>query len=213
MLRLKLPKDIEKLNVGCGKDTKKGFLNIDIMDLPGVDICIDAANLSGFKANSFKVIFCHSFFEHLYIYQQKPFLRECRRILKDDGYLVILGIPNFAKISECYSNFTPAQPTFGTGFSLYQAYRLTHGDFEDGKSACIPQMHKALFDREVLEDTFEEMDWASFVVFNYDFPGEKEELSLGVVAFKQEFPDQVSIKDCLLEFAPYIENIDKLCGS
>lgn len=199
-----------KLNLGCGKDYKKGFVNCDTVKGIGADVEMDCVDLSRFKDGSVDLIFCHSFFEHLYKYQQVPFLKDCRRILNDKGVLVILGISDFVKVAKCFINNIPAQPTFGNGFSLYQAYRLTHGDCEDGKTANIPQMHKGLFDLGYLDRLFNVCSWQNRFIFRYNFPGENYEISLGIVAFKNPSPVKKSLKDILFEFKSYIDDLDNL---
>lgn len=36
----------KKLNLGCGKDIREGFINIDVRPLPGVDIVADVRNIN-----------------------------------------------------------------------------------------------------------------------------------------------------------------------
>lgn len=202
-----------KLNLGCGKDIKKGFVNCDIQWSKGVDFRIDCSDLSGFFDNSVDLIFCHSFFEHLYLYQQVPFLQGCKRILKKGGFLVILGIPDFEKICRLYLTKVIAQPVFGMSFNLYQAYRLTHGDFEDGKKASIPQMHKTLFDKASLVELFRNSGFKNTKIFNYDFPEESQEISIGIVAFKGKEPSRKKTIDVLSEFKVCFNDLESVCVS
>jgi len=177
-----------KLNLGCGKDIKKGFINCDIQRYPGVDKVFDCSNLKVFKNDSADFIFCHSFFEHLYLYQQYPFLNECYRVLTDSGYLLVLGIPDFHAISKAYIRSLEGVAPFGGTFDLYQAYRLTHGDFEGNSRANIPQMHKTIFDNTSLSNLLKQSKFPYFNIFNYKFPGEYLELAIGFFAKKEKTP-------------------------
>lgn len=35
---------MKRLNLGCGRDIKKGWINLDILKLPGVDVVYDLTN-------------------------------------------------------------------------------------------------------------------------------------------------------------------------
>ncbi|MDD3302623.1 MAG: hypothetical protein PHN31_03630 [Candidatus Gracilibacteria bacterium] len=55
-----------KLNMGCGKDLKKGYVNVDIVDLPGVDSVYDFEIFPyPFEDNTFEEIFCSHILEHI----------------------------------------------------------------------------------------------------------------------------------------------------
>lgn len=83
-----------KLNLGCGKDIKTGWVNLDsIAKLPGIDICHDLENLPlPFGDNTFDEVLCQSVLEHIDDYI--PLLRDIHRILKTGGKLTIL-VPHF----------------------------------------------------------------------------------------------------------------------
>ena len=82
----------QKLNVGCGRDIKKGWINLDRCDLPGVDIVHDIENIPlPFDNDEFDSILCWDIFEHVDFI---PVLREIHRILKKGGDLVI-RVPHF----------------------------------------------------------------------------------------------------------------------
>jgi predicted SAM-dependent methyltransferase len=53
-----------KLNLGCGTVIKKGFINIDIRDLPGVDIVHDVSNLSDLNLVGIEYILADDIIEH-----------------------------------------------------------------------------------------------------------------------------------------------------
>jgi hypothetical protein len=36
-----------KLNLGCGPDIREGYINIDVRELPGVDVCMDISDYPG----------------------------------------------------------------------------------------------------------------------------------------------------------------------
>ena len=71
-----------KLNIGCGKDIRKGWINLDIVPLDGVDIVHDILDIPlPFKENSFDYILDKHVFEHI-----PPLHAKTRR----DGFLVLV---------------------------------------------------------------------------------------------------------------------------
>ncbi len=123
-------------------------------------------------------------FEHLYIEQQGDFLKHCFRVLQKEGTLCMLGIPDFEETARCYLEKRPIGKPFGGAFDLYQAYRLTHGDYESVEGVSIPQMHKTLFDTDMLNTLFSMSEFSEYRIFRYKFQDEKYPITLGVVASK-----------------------------
>jgi len=202
---IKDKKSETKLYLGCGSNPIKGFINCDIQKLPGVDLVFDCADLSRFETNSVSLIFGNSFFEHLYLYQQAPFLRECFRVLNKDGILIFTGIPDFDLIAQLYLDSKPGLKPFNGVFNLPQVYRLTHGDFEEDGKACIPQMHKTLFNKDHLEKLFNAVDFTSHMIFNYKFPGEQYDISMCVVAYKNPGHKGKNIKAVMRSLSRFFE--------
>lgn len=83
---------LKKLNVGCGKDIRKGWVNLDSVELPGVDIVHDIEKIPlPFNNNEFDIIHCQDIFEHV---EYIPVFRELHRILKKGGSILI-RVPHF----------------------------------------------------------------------------------------------------------------------
>lgn len=75
-----------RLNIGCGKDIRPGYLNIDIR---GAEMTYDLNKLPyPFKDNSVKEIIAYHIIEHLDI-STESFLLESQRILTPGGILKI----------------------------------------------------------------------------------------------------------------------------
>ena len=76
-----------KLNLGCGKDIKKEYLNVD--KFKPYDQFLDISKTQWeFKDNTFDEIFCNTVLEH--ITNPLDVIKECHRILKPDGILIVL---------------------------------------------------------------------------------------------------------------------------
>jgi predicted SAM-dependent methyltransferase len=80
-----------RLHVGCGALARPGWVNIDNQALPGVDRVLDVRQ--GLPFSNAKYIYAEHFLEHLGQADALNFLRECRRVLRDDGVLR-LSTPN-----------------------------------------------------------------------------------------------------------------------
>ena len=77
-----------KLNVGCGTDIKPDYVNLDVADLPGVDIVHDLTTVPWpFADNSFETIDVINVLEHLP--DTIATLEELHRIARPDAKLTI----------------------------------------------------------------------------------------------------------------------------
>lgn len=105
---------MKKLNLGCGRDIKKGYINLDIAKLPGVNIIWDINKLPlPFKKEEFDEVYAKDIFEHVdYI----PLLRDLHRILKIGG-IIKITVPHFT------SRNLYADPTHKYGFS-YETFKF-----------------------------------------------------------------------------------------
>lgn len=90
----------KKIQVGGGIHVLEGYINIDIV--PPTDIVYDVREGLPLKNSCSEYIFCEHFLEHIdYPVSAKRFVRECYRILKTSGRLVI-GVPNGKLIVDKY---------------------------------------------------------------------------------------------------------------
>lgn len=81
-----------KLNVGCGRNRKDGWVNIDLSE--EADLQLDLREPLPFAENTASIIYSEHFFEHLeYPDQALGFLRESMRILRPGG-LFSVGVPD-----------------------------------------------------------------------------------------------------------------------
>lgn len=75
-----------KLNLGCGNDIRKGWINLDLYMHDGVDVSHDLNELPlPFDDNSFNVILCKNILEHIIYF---PLMSELHRILKKGGKIL-----------------------------------------------------------------------------------------------------------------------------
>jgi len=79
---------LKKLHLGCGKVIIPGYINIDILPLPGVDIQADLRKLP-FDNGYADLIYSCANIEHFGRKEWVEVLREWRRVLKPGGILKI----------------------------------------------------------------------------------------------------------------------------
>lgn len=81
-----------KLNLGCGKDIKSDWINLDSADILGVDVVHDIEKLPlPFQNEEFDEILAQDVLEHV---EYIPVLKDIQRILKTGGLLTI-RVPHF----------------------------------------------------------------------------------------------------------------------
>ena len=80
-----------KLHIGSGPQILPGWTNIDNMPYPGVDRVLDVTE--GLPFEDVRFIFAEHFIEHLAFDAAQGLMRECRRVLREDGVLR-LSTPN-----------------------------------------------------------------------------------------------------------------------
>lgn len=79
-----------KLNLGCGRDIRRGYVNVDQRRLAGVDQVADLGNMPWpFDTESADEVLMLDFLEHFPYQKTSVILIECHRILRPGGQLLI----------------------------------------------------------------------------------------------------------------------------
>jgi ubiquinone/menaquinone biosynthesis C-methylase UbiE len=109
-----------KINMGCGTDIKKGYLNVDIAKLEGVDKLVNLNKYPlPFKENSVDEIYLNHVLAHLD--DPTTFLGEVNRILKKGGKIIIL-VPHFTSATAYWGGVRKHQFSWAT----FQRYTKTN---------------------------------------------------------------------------------------
>lgn len=112
-----------KLNIGCGKDVREGYVNMDIRKTPGVDVVRDLNKLPyPFKKEQFEEVLAYNVLEHL----EDPcaVLEELHRILKNNGVLKIT-VPHFSSWTA-WQDPTHKRPFGYDSFAYFSADTTKH---------------------------------------------------------------------------------------
>ena len=110
---------MKKLNLGCGTDIRKDYINVDCVGLAGVDIVHDLTSLPlPFDNETFDEVLCQDVLEH---FAYVPVLKDIHRILKPGGKLYI-QVPHFTS-QDAY-----ADPTHQQLFSIHTFHYFIDSD-------------------------------------------------------------------------------------
>lgn len=91
--------EIRKLNLGCGNLRKDGWVNLDIRDLPGVDIVRDVLRGLPFENESFDFIYSNNFLEHIPQEDTIWLMNEMWRVMKFGGTMQHI-VPRAGTVSD-----------------------------------------------------------------------------------------------------------------
>ncbi len=138
-----------KLNLGCGTDYKKGWINVDNNsdnNIHKLDLNWDLRKPLPFPENSVDFIFNEHFMEHLSVEEGQKSVRDCLRVLKSGGVLRI-ATPDLALAVDKYLNLElkddPVVKQYNMDFIKTKAERLNMAFSWWG--------HKWLYDWEELD--------------------------------------------------------------
>jgi predicted SAM-dependent methyltransferase len=82
-----------RLHLGCGRRVIAGWVNIDAIDAPGVDLVWDIRQRLPFASGSAELIYTEHVLEHLVKTDADHLLAECFRVLIPSGLLRV-GVPD-----------------------------------------------------------------------------------------------------------------------
>lgn len=103
-----MSKKDDKLNLGCGRDYRKGFVNIDINEEVKKDFKVDfEKGLKLFKDNTFNYVYSRHVLEHIDPRKLRFIMDEIYRVCKP-GAIVDIYVPHFScgKTYQSYDHLT-----------------------------------------------------------------------------------------------------------
>jgi len=155
-----------QLHLGSGPQALPGWINIDNLPYPGVDLVWDLAR--GLPLRGARYIFAEHFIEHLTLAQAEQLVSNCRAALRDDGVLR-LSTPNLDWVMRTsYVSGDPMQDCFTIN-------RAFHG-----------WGHQFLYNFLTLEDLLHRAGFETVRRFGY---GESETPALRGIERHEQYPD------------------------
>lgn len=129
------PSHKKAINLGCGNRPLQGFLNVDLVDAPGVDALVDLEKPLPYETGSVDLIFADNVFEHIRRYIE--LLTECSRVLRAGGKLVV-DVPYFRSAGAFID------PTHVNFFTLRSLRYFIPGTYESEKYGYLPTLFRTL---------------------------------------------------------------------
>lgn len=123
-----------RINMGCDKDIKKGWVNLDCYDHEGVNVVWDLNDFSyPFKDNSVEQIYMHSVLEHL----DNPLkvLNELWRICMN-GAVIEIFVPYFTSYTP-WTDITHKRAYSYDTFSACCGFSFTERDITNGYTPIL----------------------------------------------------------------------------
>lgn len=121
-----------KLHLGCASKDLSGFINVDIRNVPGVNVIDDISKLKKFEDNSADLIYVSHVLEHFGRREYMAVLERWYSVLNKGGILRI-AVPDFEKIIEHYNenhNLELLRGFLYGGQTYAQNYHYCAWDFE-----------------------------------------------------------------------------------
>ncbi len=91
----------KKLNLGCGFDIRRGYLNVDFQDFHNPDLVGDIRKLDMLPSGFYEEIVAQDCLEHFPRCDTEPALAEWSRLIKSGGVLK-LRVPNLIGLLELF---------------------------------------------------------------------------------------------------------------
>lgn len=76
-----------KLNLGCGTDIRDGFVNVDVREMPGVNLCHDLSLPLPYAPGTIDFIMAHDLIEHFEEHKAEVLLKDWIKCLKPGGQI------------------------------------------------------------------------------------------------------------------------------
>jgi predicted SAM-dependent methyltransferase len=184
--------------LGCGEDKLVGAINLDARATRATDIRHDCASLEIFPDNHFAGVVSNAFWEHVLLNNRQHVIDEVYRVLRENGFSLFLGIPDFERIAMAYLN--KERGITSEIFDLSQVYRFTHGDPESTPAWWFENLHKSLFDDDTVFNILRSSGFSSWIIFRYSYGNEVVPGQLGFLAYKKQDISRELIKQQLKDF-------------
>ena len=143
-----------KLDIGCGTMKHDGYIGIDAISSPGVDIIHDVREGIPYDAGTIDGIWNQSFIEHLSFGEAKRFLMECYRVLKPGGELVTVTL-NFVSICKKFISVDESLRWTGINYEFY------------GSQANEYEFHKSCYTKEFIARLLGEVGFKNITVEDF----------------------------------------------
>lgn len=141
-----------KLHLGAGNKRIEGYINVDIMQTPAINIVDDVSRLNKFENESADLIYACHVLEHFKRKEYFNVLKRWTEVLIPGGILR-LSVPDFAKVVEVYQKGL---------FPLEKLLGLIMGG-----QTYLYNFHYMIFDYELLERDLIELGYEDIKLWDW----------------------------------------------
>jgi hypothetical protein len=144
----------QRLNIGCGRDIRSGWINVDRRPNPGVDVVldIDLAQRWPFDDGAFQEVLCQDVLEHIAIL---PVMAELHRVTAP-GAAIHVRCPHFS------SRVAHVDPTHRRGFSV-ASFSYFAGDGASGEAGYLDTQFDRVEGATIVLPTRRALPWNPLV--------------------------------------------------
>lgn len=137
---------IRRLNLGCGRDVRSGWTNLDAVPLPGVDVVANLEDCATtplpFPDDTFHELLLSHVIEH--IDATLPLMEECWRVARP-GALAIVRVPHGAS-DNAWEDPTHVRPYFLGSFNYFSQPFYHQADY-GYRGDWLPRRHTVVVRR------------------------------------------------------------------
>jgi predicted SAM-dependent methyltransferase len=177
-----------KLNLGCGPNSRPGWLNIDLFH-SGADLQLDLRKRWPFPDGSTAYIYSEHVFEHFEFSEEVPhFLSESLRVLQNGGVFDV-GVPDTEWPIRAYGNpdhdYWPFAPTWHPESCETQLDHINY-HFRQG------EQHKYAWDEETLTRSLQRSGFVCIARRPFDASLDSESRRIGTLYLRATKPGPVT---------------------
>jgi SAM-dependent methyltransferase len=160
------------VNVGCGpvvRLTRTMFfedwrqLRVDIEESVNPDIVADLTDLSPIETGTADALWSSHCIEHLYQAQVPGALTEFHRVLKDDGFAVIL-VPDLQAVADRIVGDKFDEPIYNSGMGPVSAHDMFYGFGPSIASGQTSMAHRCGFTPTILVNLLNASHFAEYAI-------------------------------------------------
>ncbi len=123
-----------KLHLGCGNVILPGFVNVDAVGGPGVDVVDDVRFLTAFPDECASLIYASHVLDHMGRHEVPDVLATWRRVLRPGRGGLRLAVSDFAAVVRCYLEGIPLDRLLGHIVGGQKSLHDRHGIVFDQKT-------------------------------------------------------------------------------
>jgi hypothetical protein len=143
-LKVVVPSEPIKLDLGCGKTKKEGFIGVDRRAFPGVDVVTELLDTWPWKDDSVAEIHMSHVMEHFRGTERVHIVNEMYRVMQK-GATALIITPYWAS-NRAYGDFTHQWPPVSEMWYYYLNKTWRHDNAPDNDKEWNPQGYKCDFD-------------------------------------------------------------------